>query len=142
MTTSAARVIRQLLGDLNHGSLSNGTWPIFVGFLPNSPDNALCVYDTAGVMDGRVMRSGERVEHPGVQIRVRALDYLAARTKAIDIATALDAQIRTEITVDALTYRINNISRAGAILPVGVEETDRQRHHFTINAITTIEEKQ
>jgi hypothetical protein len=134
-----SEIIRQLLIDESLGS-DGGTWPVFISFLPNTPENTICVYDTAGMSDGRVMRTGERVEHHGIQIRVRGSSYLVARAKAYAIAEALDAQRRVSIALSSEeSYTLHNVSRSGTVVPIGVEEEgDRRRHHFTVNAVTTI----
>ncbi len=139
--STAADVVRELLTNLGIGAEGpSGPWPVFVGFLPDRPDNAVCIYDTAGKLDGRIMRSGEQVEHPGIQVRVRGLEYVETREKTEEIARALDAQVRTAITVaPSQNHIIHNISRSGGIIPIGMEETDRRRYSFTINAMTTIE---
>jgi len=48
--SSPADIIRQLLLDMGLVATS-GSWTAFVSFLPESPDNAICVYDTAGKLD-------------------------------------------------------------------------------------------
>ena len=134
-----AEIIRQLIIDESLGTAA-GTWPVLVSFLPNTPENAICVYDTAGTMNGRLMVSGLKIEHPGIQIRVRGSSYLLARAKAYAIAEMLDEQRRVSIALDSEdSYTIHNVSRSGTVVPIGIEEEgDRRRHHFTINAVTTI----
>jgi hypothetical protein len=141
--SSPAQVIRRLLIQLNLApSNQTGDWAPFVAFLPDVPDTALCVYDTAGTQDGRLMRSGEKIEHPGIQIRFRSSNYPVAWQKAKDVADAIDAlPVGTTVTMVPATetWRIQNVSRTGAILTAGIEEVgDRKRHNFTINAILTM----
>jgi len=115
-------------------------WPAFISFMPEElPDQAICVYDTAGTSDGRIMSTGEKIEHPGIQIRVRGIDYPVVWAKANEIALALDAQNNVEVeTESGLVFLVQNISRTGAIVPLGLETNGpRRRHNFTINAITT-----
>lgn len=136
--SSPADIIRQLLIDLSLGSESGNDWPIYTGFLIDLPDNAICCYDTAGKLDGRIMQ-GEQIEHEGIQVRVRSSSYVEGWEKVKAIAIALDAQRRSEVSIDSdNVFLIHNISRTGSIIPLGVEETDKRRHHFTVNAITTI----
>jgi len=139
--SSPADIIRQLLIDLNLATEGlTSSWPVFVSFLPGTPDNALGIYDTAGKLDGRIMQSGEQVAHPGIQVVVRGSIYPDARKKAEDIAVALDAQIRTIVVMDSMdSYILHNVSRSGDIIPLGVEqEGDRRRHLLSINAVVTI----
>lgn len=135
-----SEIIRQLLIDLGLGAEEN-EWTTYVGFLPDKPDNAICVYDTAGKMDGRLMVTGEQIEHPGVQIRVRGLSYSEVWNKATAIALNLDAQRKISVvTSSEEAYIVHNVSRSGAIIPIGIEDTEgRRRHHFTINMILTLQ---
>lgn len=139
MNDPVSDICRQLLLDLSLGTDGSSEWPVFVGILPDQPDNAISCYDTAGIMNGRIMRTGEQVEHPGLQIMVRSPDYLSAINKANAIALALDQQSDVVVQMESNRfYRIQNISRAGAILPLGLNEDDRRRYHFSINAVLTI----
>lgn len=137
-----ADIIRQLLIDLGLGA-ATGDWTIYVSFFPDTPDKAICIYDTAGIFDGRLMENGFRIEHPGIQIQVRAQIYPDLWDKANTIATTLDAQMGTEVIMEsAEAYTIHNISRTGAILPIGIEEEgDRRRHYVSINAVITLTEE-
>lgn len=139
--STPATIIRKLLLDLNLGETeSSGEWVVFVSFLPDLPDSAICVYDTAGRLDGRIMRTGEQIEHEGVQIRVRGIDYPATWTKANDIALALDAQTQTPVQIEVgEVWTLHNASRSGAVIPLGVDADDaRRRHNFTINMNLTL----
>ena len=134
-----ADILRQLLIQLGLGSES--VWPIFTGFFPGVPDEAMCCYDTAGKPDGRIMASGEQIIHPGVQVLLRGPDYLATREKAEAVAQALDGQRRTPVAIPGgETYLLHNVSRSGDILPLGMEEDgDRRRHLFAINSTMTVQ---
>jgi len=139
---SPADVIRQMLVDLELASDDvSADWRAYTGFFPNDPNLALCVYDTAGRKDGRVMKTGEQITHQGIQIMVRGLDYLPTRNKTHAIALALDTQRKTVVAIDSTgSYIVHNVSRTGDIASLGMEiEGDRRRHLFTINALVTIE---
>lgn len=114
-----------------------GDWPVYISFLPAEGDNAIVTYDTAGMLDGRIMGTGEQVEHPGVQVRVRGLDYAATFRKVQEIAEALDTAGGSVVVLE-VSYRIQNISRTGSIMPMGIESEDRPRFHFSINMILTL----
>lgn len=141
--SSPAEVIHQLLIDLDLGVFSgdSGDWQAFVSFLPEEPHDAICVFDTAGVLDGRVMATGEKIVHPGIQIRIRGIDYRQTYKQAHDIALALDIQRRISVAVSSAgIYVVHNISRTSDIVPLGVEMVgDLRRYNFTINAIVTLE---
>src|ERR1044072_4595374 len=109
-------LIRKLLIDLHLGTAS-GEWPIYVAFLPETPNEAIVVHDTAGKLDGRIMEDGEQVEHPGVQIRVSGQNYPDASNKAQSIALAIDAQRKVLVVVSPEeSYTVFNISRTGAVI--------------------------
>src|SRR5687768_5759044 len=102
MIIPAARIIRRLLITLNHGTEA-GAWPIYAANLPASPDSAIAVYDTAGLLQGRIMRTGEQIKKPGIQIRVRGIEYLPTFTKVQEIADALDTMLGTTVTISTPT---------------------------------------
>ena len=136
---SPAEIVRQLLVDTGHGSVA-GTWPVFVSFMPDEPDAALCVYDTAGEMDGRLMHNGEQIEHPGIQVRVRSGLYPEAWNKARAVAIALDNVHKNIVAMSSEdAYLVSNASRRGAVIPLGMEmEGSRRRYDFTVNAVLTL----
>lgn len=137
-----ARIIRKLLIDLGLAvNSSTAEWSTFVSFLPDTPDTAIVVYDTAGVQQGRIMRTGEKVEKPGIQIRFRSSDYPKAWGKARAVADALDVAGGSTVVLTGPneTVFIQNISRTSNILTTGIEEEgDRKRHNLTLNAIITM----
>ncbi len=136
---SPADVIYQVLLDLNLIS-NSGKWQGYVSFLPDTPDDAVCVYDTAGRMDGRLMATGEQIIHPGIQIRVRGLSYAEVWEKTNELARELDSMGRVLVALSSSeAYTLLNVSRTGDIIPVGIEEENgRRRHHFTVNAVVTL----
>lgn len=133
---SPADIIYTLLQD--QGLIATD-WTGYVGFMPEEPDQLICVYDVPGNPDGRIMRTGERIEHPGVQIQVRALSYMEAYEKAVAIALALDAVRLVSVAPESGTsYTVANISRVGTIISLGMEtEQDRRRHLFAMNMTMT-----
>ncbi len=140
MSASAAEVIYQLLVDLELAEVSDG-WETYISFMPDEPNIAIGIYDAAGRPDGRVM-TGEKIIHPGVQIRIRHPIYRTGAQRVRAIATALDNQIKTVVAVESDTsYILHNVSRQGDILSVGMDEQDKQRRHYwTINAVLTYAE--
>lgn len=139
---SPADVIAQFLIDENLASSDIAAeWHVYVSFLPQEPNGALCIYDTSGKMDGRIMRTGEQIVHPGIQVMVRHANYVTAWNKADALARAFDAVRKTSVALDSENnYILHNVSRTGDIMHVGAElEGDRRRHLFTVNAIVTIE---
>lgn len=112
-------------------------WFVTVGKMPDEGDKAVCVYNTTGVPDGRYQKTGERVEHPAVQIRIRDLTDPDCWIKAWEITDALDALKNVEVELDEDTYLIENVTRPSPIIPLG-PEAGRRRFLYTINALLTI----
>lgn len=140
---SPAHIISQVLVALGLAVRpgASAVWPVTVGTIPQSPDNAIGLYDTAGVSDGKMWEKtgegevqGKAVNHSGFQVRVRAKDYPTAYAKAYDIAIALDAVVNFQVTISGSVYLVPNISRRAAPLYNG-PEPDSTRQVFTINAL-------
>lgn len=140
-----ADIIAKLLVDLGLAAASSGSpWPVFISFFPDTPDTALCVLDTAGRQDGRLMGTGEVIEFPGFQIIVRAQIYPDARDRAGDIAEKIDLEgfKRTVVLPSAKSYYVQNISRSGAVIPLGMDQAaERRRYLFSLNGTITAEEQ-
>ena len=134
---SPANLIAQDL--INEGVVSDPTvgnaWPVFVGKFRDDPDNAVMVTDTPARDDGRLM-DGTRIEHPGIQLIVRARYFPDARAKAVAITNRLDAIVRVKVTLDSKDYKIQAVSRFGGILSLGEDEAERSE--MSINATTTV----
>lgn len=58
---------------------------IFLGLLPDQPDNCIALFEYAGSPPDLHWNG----EYPGLQVRVRNTSYAAARTKIGEIMTAL-----------------------------------------------------
>lgn len=83
---------------------------VYVGHMPDSPDAAVCVYDTRGArMETRRSRTGEVEEHPRVEILVRApansgtaaavmLDDIWAEFRPLYMKRLSDGTIMRQIT--------------------------------------------
>lgn len=131
--------------------LGNGDWPLFIGMSPDGdgiPDNMITVFDFKGTIEHREVSTGDTIEHPAVQIRLRAIDYPTGYTKIAELAALLDGISRNIVQLDASTYRIESASR-GQIVPLGTDPEagrmirtsgDRRRHQFTLNALLTLSE--
>jgi len=138
-----ADIIRQLMVDLSLGTAPSaaGTWPVYVGQEPNTPDKCLTVYGTSSVHQGRVMDNGEVQERVGFQVRIRAANYVDAETKASAIAISFDQSIeRTSVTVGANVYRVNSISRTSGPIDIGKNVPATKRDIFTYNATASIKQ--
>ena len=115
-----------------------GAWPIFVSHLPETPDNAICVYDTAGVKDGRLM-SGETIKHPGFQVRVRATGYANGFAQIEQIAIYLDTLHQEAVVVDGDSYRIVAVTQTSGPVSIGQEPDGKRREGLTLNGTITVQ---
>lgn len=118
-------------------------WPIYVNHMPDegAADKAIFVYDTSGTKDGRLLASGTVIEHPGFQVRLRALDHPTVWAKLKAVADYIDAApASTTVAVGGTTYAVRNISRTGTPLNLGTQGAPRRRQQFTLNGILTIAE--
>lgn len=135
-----ARIIQQLLVDLGLGvDNPDGTWPIFVNHMPDSPDNAIAVYDTDGKQFGRNSNEGERQEHYGIQIKVRQDRVDETVQRKIDaIKVAVDETIyREDVTISSRTYLVQAFTRTSNVLQLGLEPVSRRRL-YTINGTVSL----
>lgn len=138
---SPADIVRRALVTLGLGTLptASGSWPIAVSQEPDTPDEAITLYDTSGRIDGRTHVDGEIQEFPGLQVRVRSANPVTGYTKAQAIAVALDQSIRlTNVTIGANVYKIYAITRTGTVNAIGKEIETSKRNLFTINAVASI----
>lgn len=117
---------------------TGGLWPAFVGTLPDKPDDALSFSDTSGIIDGREHRGYRTVEHPGLQIFIRGLNYQTAFAKLSAILDKLDLVRNVPIVVEGTTYTIIAATRRGTILTLGEDANRRSR--FTANVTVTFGE--
>lgn len=117
--------------------LPSTAWSIFIGHLPDKPDNAICIYDTTGIKTGRQMPTGKTTSKPGWQVRVRGMTYVDAYSKIIDICDWMDTVLRKTVTVEYSDYEVQVLTQVGTVLPLGRELEGKKREHFTINGIMT-----
>ena len=114
------------------------TWPAYVGHLADKPDNAMCIYDTAGNQDGRLQASGARVYHPGWQIRVRGVSYGVAYAKVKAIGLYLDGVHNKSVVIGTDTYIVACVKQTSGIFSMGRETDGARRDEFVLNGTMTI----
>lgn len=137
---SPADIIRQMLIELG---LANGhdsaTWPSFVSSEPTSPENVITLYDTVDRGHGREMIGGERQQHFGFQVRVRAATHELGWQKAYEIAEAFDSAVYEDtVHIDDANYLVYCVTRTGGVNSLGTEPITKRRI-FTINALVALE---
>ena len=137
---SITEIIKQYLIDASAvGALMTDAWPCYQSVLPDSPDNAVGIFETSSVKQGRLM-TGVVQDRPGFQVVVRGRTYTEAYDRADVITTAIDAVVNTPVDVkEVRAYVVHNLTRDG--LPIHIPETGgRRRSHFSINGTAALTE--
>lgn len=139
---SPADIAGQTLVDLsigtNGGATPRGLWPVYVTSEAAEPDNAIFVTDTSPQDDGRSMVSGERWEHFGIQVKIRATTAKVGYTKAKTIQKAMDESIYGHlVNLDSSKYRVECFTKT-RLLKLGKETPNSIRSLFTVNALVSI----
>lgn len=142
MKHPASHVLRHWLVVKGHINLPVGTpppeWSSFLSSMADAPDNAAALYDTPGLKDGRLHKTGENIIHHGVQIKIRSATYIKGWRKIYDIAQAFETLKNEQLLLEDTNYKIQAVSQAGTILALGVEEGTKRRDLFTLNVIVTL----
>ena len=128
-------IIAQLLMTLPS---AGGNWPLFTGHMPDMDADCGCVYSTAGVLDAKLLRSGEVIEKLGAQIMIRSTNYETAFAKMEAIVMTLDAAVNVNVAVSGNNYTLQNASRKTPIVPLGAEKGTADRLLFSVNFLLTI----
>lgn len=119
----------------------SGDWPVYVGHMPdgnNVPHNVVAAIDTTPVKDGRLMRTGENIFHPGVQVAVRSTNFNEGFAKAHAIAKALESVANTSVDVESEAYTLLSITQTTGVVLAGQEEGPKRRELFTVNFVVSI----
>lgn len=111
----------------------SGDWSLHVAREPDAPANVVTLYDTAGLAP--LVRDGGEMRQPGLQVRVRAVDYLKGKERQEQIRDVLTlpeaASEGTTIERTIGTGRYVTIDPVADILSLGRDENDR--HIFVAN---------
>lgn len=122
-------------------------WGCYISFFPETQAGAKvgCVFDTSSVKNGRIMRTGEVIEHPGLQIAIRTPDYATGWAKMSDIRFYLDRLLLDkEVIIENTKYNIHSATRTSDILSLGVEQLSasggkaKRRDLFSLNFTITL----
>lgn len=143
LTHSPAQIVARLLATLGLGAYPDGTnaqtWPVYAAGEPDAPDSVITVYDTDGRGHGRSQIDGERQQHHGIQVRVRAGTHALGWPKAQAVAEALDTAVYdAPVTVGGRNYLVHAITRTTDVLALGKGEAGTRRSVFTVNALVSL----
>lgn len=141
MTTPPGKVIRAWLILHNFGVAGpTAAYSVFSPSMPESPDECIAVANTTPVLDGALLETGEVIQHPGIQIKIRSKSHDPGWVKGKQIENAI-CGIRNElVTVTGLgTFLVQNFHLTSGLMYAGVEEQNK-RPWFTLNGTLTIKD--
>jgi hypothetical protein len=122
------------------GAILSDTFLGKVASMPDQPVQCVGFYDWAGgKMEGRIMSTGEQVEKPGLQIRVRAATYPVGWAKANDIAQFCQGIRRVLHACEGHMYMLHNVSRKSPILRLGQDAKTQWGFSINYNLTITLE---
>lgn len=107
---------------------------IFLGDLPDTPDDCLALYQSGGQDAVHLLGAGvdETHETPTFQVRIRNTSYATANTKAESVKDILDGLVNQ--TINSNVYI--SIYMQGDINSLGRD--DRNRINLTVNFIAKV----
>ncbi len=99
---------------------------LFLGYLPDSPDAVVAVYETRGTAPQHTFGAGVMaVERPVIRVYCRAArnDYPAARAKAVAVLNSLGAIRNTTIG----STKFLSVEATSSPYPIGGDDKERAR---------------
>ena len=90
MNASSVDIVEMLEEDSSSLGLTYGV-NLFIGLMPSTPKNVVCVYDSVGFAPDAALE-GVSFYQPGLQIKVRNTDYLVGKALVDDIMENLHAR--------------------------------------------------
>jgi hypothetical protein len=100
-------------------ALMTGVTNIYIGSMPETPDNAVCLYNTGGYPRDL---SGSEVEEPTFMVKVRNTSYATGEALCCTIKDALHGYIGGKFLL---------IQQQGDVLDMGRDASNRQE--WTLN---------
>lgn len=138
MNAMPTEVVRQYL--ISQGLIGdeNATdWASTIGMLPISPDNAISITDTSGILGDKNIDDGSEDEHFGIQVRVRSTDYDIGYKKLDAIKKKLATVQRVSLVVNSESVKFQSFKLTSGIMFMGYEEKN-QRAAFSLNGTVSI----
>ena len=150
---SPQRIIQQLLVDL--GGLvtdpsADGTWPCYVGSMPDVPDECVSIRDTEGRVEGREMVEGYVFEKHGIQTRIRSRGPVDGYPKAAALFNRMSQNAAgtapltntTVVVVDEVgtastSYNVISIKHTGPVVRLGPGDNSH-RHIWVFNSLVSV----
>lgn len=140
MNHAPSEIIAKMMRDLSlFEPYDSDVWPLFETSMPEDPNNCACLYDTAPVEDGTLQKTSNRIEHWGIQLKVRHREYTEGWVKAKAAFDSLMAVSNQVVVVDEDSYLVHAATATAGVIPLGVElEGTKRRELFTVNFLATI----
>lgn len=148
ITLPAGKLVQYWLAATGHGYRPTQTgipataYRIYSPFMPDDMDRAIAVANTSPVLDGSLARTGEVIEHYGIQVKIRekAEGHDAGHVKGLAIQKALTETLkRATVVVDGKTFILQKFTLTAGLTFVGMEENNRRPWWVINGTITTAE---
>ena len=141
MNRSPARILAQFLVDQGEAFLTQSVdWCVQVNSMPaEKPDKRIAIYSTFARDAGSIMRTGQTLYHPGLQISVRAPTDEEAFDKIKNIQTKLDALYKDIVAIGGDSYTLQSFETMNPPFFLKQEEKNLRRYYI-INGNLTYEE--
>jgi len=127
-------MLEALAARLQSASVAVPGTDLFLGMMPNSPDECVALYEYSGAAPLEVLVSDDAtLERPSIQVMTRAgrNDYPTARTLMANVRDALTA-ITDDTISDVRFLRVHSLSSINAL---GVDENERPRFTLSLQAV-------
>lgn len=136
---SGAQILAKVLWELGYLTQPSvvSLWPAYINNLPDVVVNAVALFDTSGVQDGRIMATGEQIVHPGVELLLRSDDLGVIPNPLRTVAAAMDGIKNYALTIDSNSYILRNASRRGEPMFLG-RDPDNPWWMWSLNTVLTI----
>src|SRR5438105_3032502 len=101
---------------------------LFVGRLPDQPDNCVAVYETGGTMPLMVIGTPDvKIDRPGFQVRVRDESYTTGEQTITKCFKALQGVYNTTLISGGGIWKLLYATHS----PMSIGRDAKQRHEFT-----------
>lgn len=130
-----ASVLAQALYD-HYQIEENEQWPFYIGTQPDTPESCVTFFDTNPIVNKKSVDVGDTFTRPGVQIRIRGVDYSLAWRKIEDIRLWCDTIYRLPVRIEEENFTIHNISQSSGVINLG--RTEDKLFEFSLNVLMTI----
>lgn len=127
-------MLEALAARLQSASVAVPGTDLFLGLMPNSPDECVAIYEYSGAAPLEVLVDDDAtLERPSVQVMTRAgrNDYPTARALMIEVRDALSAI--TDETISGVRFlRVQPLTSINAL---GVDDNERPRFTLSFQAV-------